>query len=80
MCHHSKEKRSVVSCLQFHVTNLCISKCEKLVKTKEKLKSTHRYRKVPFSGVHTDTLQYCFKKSTLENVFEKLRFRKSFSS
>ena len=74
-CHHSKERRSVASCLQFRITNLALSKYQKLVKTrtklKEKLKPIHRFRKVPFSGVHTNTLRY-----SSENIHPGERLRK----
>ena len=67
----------MVSCLQFCITNLVLSKYQKLVKTavklKEKLNPTHRYRKVPFSGVHTNALPYRFQKNPLWKVFSNRR-------
>ena len=74
-CHHLKERRSVVFCLQFHITNLVRLKCQKLVRTttklKEKLKVTHRHRKIPFSSIHMNTLRYRFKKYPLWRAFSK---------
>ena len=64
--HHLQERRSMVSCLQFHITNLVLSKCQKLVKTKvklnEKLKPTHRYRKVPYLRIAAIVLKKIHRK------------------
>ena len=51
------------------------SKYQKLVKTKikpkEELKPTTRCRKVLLSGVHTNTLRYCFQKDSVRGAFSK---------
>ena len=78
--YHSTERRSMISCLPFRITNAVLLKCQNLLKTKEKLKEnlkpTHPYRKAPFSGVrpHRYATVSFSTKSTLEGVFEKLRF------
>ena len=79
--YHSTERRSMISCLQFHITNVVLLKCQNLVKAKEKLKEnlkpTHPYRKAPFSGVrpHKYATVSFSTKSALESVSKSCVFR-----
>ena len=78
--YHSTERRSIISCLQFRITNVIFLKCQNLVKTKEKLKEnlkpTHPYLKTPFSGVHPHkyAMVSFSTKSTLESVSKSCVF------